>query len=135
MEKLYTVLEKQDRELTMAQIITPYCQVQTYIEEVGKTTRPFEYDLNHIPYSRNDKQIQGIISDRQTPEELWIEVHDIVQKAVIKTISKKNKCKKAKWLSDDALQIAEKRKKVKSKGEKGKIYPSEGRVPKSSKEL
>ena len=52
------------------------------------------------------------------PEELWTEVHDIVQEAVIKTIPKKNKCKKAKWLSDEALQIAEKRREVKSKGEK-----------------
>ena len=60
---------------------------------------------------------QGIRSDR-VPEELTIEVHDIVQEAVIKTIPKKNKCKKAKWLSDEALQIAEKRREVKSKGEK-----------------
>ena len=52
------------------------------------------------------------------PEELWTEAHDIVQEAVIKTIPKKKKCKKAKWLSDEALQIAEKRREVKSKGEK-----------------
>ena len=51
------------------------------------------------------------------PEELWVEVHDIVQEAVIKTIPKKKKCKKAKWLSEDALQIAEKRKEAKGKGE------------------
>ena len=54
------------------------------------------------------------------PEELWTEVRDIVQEAVIRTISKKQKCKKAKWLSEEALQIAEKRREVKGKGEKGR---------------
>ena len=68
------------------------------------------------------------------PEELWTEIHDIVQEAGIKTIPKKKKCKKAKWLSEEALQIAEKRREAKGKGEKGKIYPFECRVPKSSKE-
>ena len=63
------------------------------------------------------KQIQGIRSDR-VPEELWTEVHDIVQETVIKTISKKKKCKKVKWLSEEGLQIAEKRTEVKGKGEK-----------------
>ena len=67
------------------------------------------------------------------PEELWAEVCDIVQEAVIMTISKKKKCKKAKWLSEEALQTAEKEEKLKAK-EKGKIYPSECRVPKNSKE-
>ena len=61
--------------------------------------------------------MQGIRSDR-VPEELWMELRDIVQEAVIKTIPKKKKCKKAQWLSEEALQIAEKRRKVKSKGEK-----------------
>ena len=54
----------------------------------------------------------------RVPEELWMEVHDVVQEAVIKTITKKNKCKKAKWLSEEALQIAVKRREGKSKGEK-----------------
>ena len=67
------------------------------------------------------------------PEELWTEVHDILQEAGIKTVPKKKKCKKAKWLSEEALQIAEKRQ-VKGKGKKGKLYPSECRVPKNSKE-
>ena len=66
------------------------------------------------------------------PEELWIEVHDIVQEAMIKTIPKKKKCKKVKWLSEEALQIAEKRSEKQRR--KGKIYPSECRVPKNSKE-
>ena len=68
------------------------------------------------------------------PEELWMEVCDIVQEVVIKTIFKKTKCKKAKWLSEEALQIAVKRREAKGKGEKGKIYPFECRVPKNSKE-
>ena len=68
------------------------------------------------------------------PEELWIEVHGIVQEAGIKTIPKKKKCKKTKLLSEEALQIAVKRREAKSKGEKGKIYPFECRVPKNSKE-
>ena len=67
------------------------------------------------------------------PEELWTEVHYIIQEVVIKTIIKKKKCKKAKWLSEEALQIAEKRREAKGKGEKGKIYPSECRLPKNSR--
>ena len=66
------------------------------------------------------------------PEELWTEVHDIVQEAVIETILKKKKCKKAKWLSEKALQIAEKKSERQRK--KGKIFPFECRVPKNSKE-
>ena len=68
------------------------------------------------------------------PDELWTEVCDIVQKAVIKTIPKKQKCKKAKWLSEEALQIAEKRREAKKQRRKGKIFPFECRVPKNSKE-
>ena len=69
----------------------------------------------------------------RVPEELSMEVCDIVQEAGIKTIPKKKTCKKAKWLSEEALEIAEKRREVKGKGEKGKIYPFECRVPKNSK--
>ena len=77
--------------------------------------------LNQIPYDytvevRNRFKGLGLID--RVPEELWTEVHDTVQEAVIKTIPKKKKCKKAKWLSEDALQIAEKRREVKGKGEK-----------------
>ena len=67
-------------------------------------------------------------------EGLWAEVLNIVQEAVTKTIPKKKKCNKAKWLPDEALQIAKKRREAKGKGEKGKIYPFECRVPKNSKE-
>ena len=84
-------------------------------------------------YSGNDKQIQGLdLIDRVT-EELWVEVCDIVQGAQIKTIPKKKKCQKAKWLSEEALQLSEKRREVKGKGEK-EIYPFECRVPKNNKE-
>ena len=69
----------------------------------------------------------------RVPEELWTEVRDIVQETGIKTIPKKQKCKKAKWLSEEALQIAKKRREAKGKGN-GKIYPFECRVPKNSKE-
>ena len=69
----------------------------------------------------------------RVPEELWTEVPDIVQKAGMKIIPKKKKWKKVKCLSEEALQIAEKRRDVKGKGKKGKIYPSECRVPKNSK--
>ena len=70
----------------------------------------------------------------RVPEELWTEVHDIVQETGIKTIPKKKKGKKEKWLSEEALQIAVKRRDMKSKGEKEKYNPFECRVPKKSKE-
>ena len=91
------------------------------MKKVGKTTRPFRYDLNQIPYdytvevTNRFKELDLI--DR-VPEELWTEVCDIVQEAVIKPIPKKKKCKKGKWVSEKALQIAEKRKEAKGKGEK-----------------
>ena len=91
------------------------------MKEVVKTTRPFRYDLNQISYNytvqvRN--RFKGLDLIDREPEELWMEVHDIVQEAVIKTIPKKKKCKKAKWLSAEALQIAAKRRDMKGKGEK-----------------
>ena len=80
-----------------------------------KTTRPFRYDLNQITYDYTVEVTNGFkgldLIDR-VPEELWTEVCDIVQEAVIKTISEKKKCKKAKWLSEEALQVAEKKKKM-----------------------
>ena len=107
------------------------------MKKVGKTSRPFRYDLNQIPYDytvemRNRLRVSDLIG--RVPEELWTEVRDIGQEAEIKTIPKKKKCKKAKWLSEEALEIAEKRREAKSKGKKGKIYPFECRVPKNSKE-
>ena len=91
------------------------------LKKVGKTTRPFRYDLNQIPYDytvEGTNRFKGLDLIDRVPEELWIKVHDIVQEVGIKTIAKKKKCKKAKWLSEEALQIAVKRREVKSKGEK-----------------
>ena len=91
------------------------------MKKVGKTTRPFRYDLNQIPYDYTvdlTNRFKGLYLIDTVPEELWMEVHDTVQVAVIKTIPKKKKCKKAKRLSEEALQTAEKRREAKSKGEK-----------------
>ena len=85
-----------------------------------KTTRPFRYDLNQILYDyRVEVRNKGLELIDRVPDELWMEVHDIVQETGIKTIPMEKKCKKAKWLSEEALQIAVKRREVKSK-EKGK---------------
>ena len=88
------------------------------MKKVVKTTRPFRYDLNQIPYDytvevRN--RFKGLDLVDRVPEELWVEVCDIIQEAVIKTIPMKKKCKKAKWLSEEALQITEKRREAKGK--------------------
>ena len=91
------------------------------MKKVGKIASPFRYDLNQIPYDctlevRN--RFKGLDLIDRVPEKLWMEVHDFLQEAVIKIISKKNKCKKAKWLSEEVLQIAEKKRDAKSKEEK-----------------
>ena len=91
------------------------------MKKVGKTTRPFGYDINQIPYDylvEMTNRFKGLDLIDRVPEKLWTEVHDIVQEAGIKTIPKKKKCKKAKWLFEEALQISEKRREVKGKGEK-----------------
>ena len=91
------------------------------MKKVGKTTRPFRYDLNQIPYDytvevRN--RFKGTDLIDRVPDELWNEVHDIVQETEIKAIPMEKKCKTAKWLSGEALQIVVKRREAKSKGEK-----------------
>ena len=91
------------------------------MKKVGKTSIPFRYDLNQIPYDytvevKNKFKRLDLID--RVPDELWMEIRDIVQKTGIKTIPKKKKCKKAKWLSEEAFQIAVKRREVKGKGEK-----------------
>ena len=91
------------------------------MKKVGKTTRPLRYDLNKIPYGyivEVTNRLKGLDLTDRVPEKLWMEVHDTVQETGIKTIPKDNKCKKAKWLSEEALQIAVKRREAKSKGEK-----------------
>ena len=94
------------------------------MKKVEKTTRPFRYDLNQIPYDdtvevRN--RFKGLDLIDKVPDELWMEAHDIVQETEIKTIPKKKRCKKAKWLSQEALQIAVKKGKQKAKGKRKDI--------------
>ena len=94
------------------------------MKKVGTTTRPFRYDLSQIPYDYTVEvmnRFRGLDLVDRVPEELWTEVHNILQEAVTKTIPKKRKCNKAKWLSEEALQIAEERREVKSKRER-EIY-------------
>ena len=119
MEKLYTVKKTRpgtdcgsDHELLIAKF-------RLKLKKVGKTTRPFRYDLNQILYDytvevRN--RFKGLDLIDRVLDELWMEVRDIVQETGIKNIIKKKKCKKAKWLSGEALQIAVKRREAKSIG-------------------
>ena len=91
------------------------------MKKVGKTTSPFSYDLNQITYDYTVEMMnrfKGLDLVDRVPEELWIEVHNIVQEVVTKIVLKKKKCKKAKWLSEKALWIAEKRREAKGKGER-----------------
>ena len=126
-EALYSQ-QKQDQKMTVVQIINSLLP--------RTTTRPFRYNLNQIPYDyivevRN--RFKGLHLIDRVPDELWMEVHDIMQEAGIKTILKKKKCKKAKWLSEETLQISVTRR-IKRQRIKGKIYPSECRVPKNNTE-
>ena len=91
------------------------------MKKVGKTTRPFRYDLNQMPYDYTvevSNRFKGLDLIDKVPEELWTEVCDTVQAAVTKTTPNKKKCKKATWLSEEALKMVEKRKEVKGKGER-----------------
>ena len=91
------------------------------MKKVGKTTRPFRYDLNKTPYNYTvevTNRFKGLDLIDRVADELWTEVRDVVQETGIKTIPMEKKCKKAKWLSEEALQIAVERREVKSKGEK-----------------
>ena len=110
MEKLYKVSKKKrpgadcgsDHELLIAKF-------RLKVKKVGKTTKPLRYDLNQIPYDytvevRN--RFKGLDLIDRVPDELWMEVHDIVQETGIKIIPMEKKCKKAKWVSEEALQIA-----------------------------
>ena len=121
MEKLLYSQQKQDQELTGSNHELLIAKFRLKLKKVGKTTRPFRYDQNHIPYDYTvavTNRFKGLDLIDRVPEELWMEVRDIVQEAGIKTIPKKKKCKKAKWLWEEALQIAVKRREVKDKGEK-----------------
>ena len=104
----------------MAQIMNSLLP-KSDLKKMGKISRPFRYDLNQIPYDytvemRNRSKGLDLID--RVPDELWNEVCDIVQETGIKTIPMEKKCKKAKWLSEEALQIAVKRREVKSNREK-----------------
>ena len=97
---------------------------QSKLKKVGKTTRPFGYDLNQIPYDyivevRN--RFKGLDLIDRVPEELWMEVHDIVQETGIKTIPMEKKCKKAKWLSGEAFTNSCEKKRSEKQRRKGKI--------------
>ena len=114
-------LQKQDWELTVAQIMNSLLPNSDLNLRSRETTRRFRYDLNQIPYDytvevRN--RFKGLDLIDRVPDELWTEVCDTVQETGIKTIPMEKKCKKAKWLSGEALQIAVKRREAKSKGEK-----------------
>jgi len=96
-------------------------KVRLKLKKVGKTTRLFRYDLSQIPYVYTvevTNRFKGLDLIDRMPEQLWMEVHDIVHEAAIKTIPQNEKCKKSKWLSEEALKIAIKRREVKGKGEK-----------------
>ena len=91
------------------------------MKKVGITTRPYRYDLNQIPYDYTREvrnRFKGLDLIDTVPDELWTEVHDIVQETGVKTVPMEKKCKKAKWLSEEVLQIALKRRDVKTKGGK-----------------
>ena len=107
------------------------------MKKVRKTIRPFRYDLNHILYDYTvevTNRFKGLDLIDRVPDELWTEVCDIVRETGSKTIPKKKKCKKAKWLSQEALQNSYEKKRSKKQRRKGKMYPFECRVPKNSKE-
>ena len=111
------------------------------LKKVGKTTRPFRYDLNQIPYDYTVEvrsSFKGLDLIDRVPEGLWTEVHDIVWEAVIKTILTKKKCKKAKWLFEEALQIAKKRRERQREKERythlnAEFQRTKGEMRKSSK--
>ena len=130
-EALYSQ-QKQDQELTGSDHELLIAKCRLILKKVGKTTRPFRYDLNQIPYDYTvevKNRFKGLDLIDRVSDELWTEVRDIVQE----TIPMEKKCKKAKWLSEEALQIPVKRRDEKSR-RKEKIYPFECRVPKKSRE-
>ena len=124
MEKLYTFSKEKkkrlgiDCDLDYELLITKF---RLKLKKVVETTRPFRYDLNQIPYDytvevRN--RFKGLDLIDRVLDELWMEAHDIVQETGVKNIPMEKKCKKAKWLPKEVLQISVKRREAKSKGEK-----------------
>ena len=120
-EALYTLSKNKARSLLCSDHELLLAKFRLELKKVGKTARPFRHDLNQIPYNYTEEvtnRSKGLDLTDRVPEELWTEARDIVLEAGIKTIPKKKKCKKAKWLSEEALQIAGKRGEEKGKGEK-----------------
>ena len=118
MKKLYTVSKDCIYSGTDHKLLIEKFRLK--LKKVGKTTRLFRFNLNQIPYDYTVKvrnRFKGLDLIDRVPEELWTEVHDNLQEAGIKTIPKEKKCKTAKWLTEEALQIAEKRREVKGKRE------------------
>ena len=118
MEKLYTVNKNKTGADCSSDQEPLIAKFRLKLKKLGKTTRPFRYDLNQIPYEytvevRN--RFKGLDLIDRVPDELWNEVHDIVQETASKTIPMEKKCRKAKWLSGEALQIAVKRREAKRK--------------------
>ena len=110
MEKLYRVRKTRPGADCGSDHELPFVKYRLKLKKVGEITRLFMYDLNQIPYDYTvemTNEFKGFDLIDRVPEGLWTEVHDIVQEAVIKTISMKKKCKKSKWSPDEDLQIAE----------------------------
>ena len=122
MEKLYTVSKDKTRTDCGSDHELLIAKFRLKLKKVGKTTRPFRYDLNQMPYDYTGEvrnRFKGLDLIDRVPDELWNDVRNIVQETGIKTIPMEKKCKKAKWLSGEALQIAVKRSKKQRR--KGKI--------------
>ena len=120
MEKLYTVSKSRPGADCSSDYQFRIAKFRLKSRKVGKTSSPFRYDLHQIPYDYTvevKSRFKGLDLVNRMPEDLWTEVHDTVQEAVIKIIPQKKKCKMAKWLSKQALQIAEKRRDAKGKVE------------------
>ena len=137
MEKLYTVSTKKTRTDCGSDHELLIAKFRLKLKKVEKTTRPFRYDLNQIPYDypvevRN--RFKGLDLIDRVPDELWMEVHDIEQETGIKTIPMEKKCQKTKMAVRGGLTNSCEKKRSKKQRRKGKIYPFECRVPKNSKE-
>ena len=120
MEKLYTVSKTRQGSGCGSEHKLLIAKFRLQLKKVGKTSRPLRYDLNQIPYDYTVEvlnRFKGLDLIDRAPKELWKQVCNTVQEAVSKTILKKNKCNKAKWLSEEALKIDEKRREAKGKGQ------------------
>ena len=137
-EKLYTVSKNKTGADYGSDHVPLIAKFRLKLKNVRKTTRPFRYDLNQTAYNYTVEvanRFKGFHLIGRTPEELWMEIHNIVQEMVIKTIPKTKKCKKAKWLSEKDLQVAEDRRKAKGKGEKERYIHLNGYISGQCKEI